>query len=353
MNENVNVIIKARDEASKRMAQIGNAGNAMARQLASGGQTIKTAFAAGFAFLSIEKAVRMSRQLVEAYRDSKFTATAAALKSMDAALNGFKLRMMEVLSGPMTGFFGWMTSFVNRFVDSFNIALDTVKWFRSSFADIIKLAFWEGEYFVTQWALDTAYWFTAKLPAYLTYLKEQWANIFLTIYDGTKAIFANLWTNITTFFTNVWNWMNGDETDWRWTGLLKGFESTIDAMQPIADRMATSFEQRLAADIAGAKGRIAANFGLTVGGGAAGAGQTPASPLAGQFRATNPAAEARFLGTVAGGSTPADKTASNTARMANSTDKIVRVLEQTQKLLERLGGQSVINPPMQTASIIK
>lgn len=353
MNENVNVIIKARDEATKRLAAIGAAGQRMASQLAAGGATIKTAFAAGFAFLSIEKAVRLSRQLVETYRDSKFTAVSEAIKRMDTAWKGLKQRMLEILAGPMTAFLDWATDFVNRFGEALNTVLDLSKWFNVTFLDMLKLTFWEGTYWVTKWGLDTAYWFTAKLPAYLTYLKDQWANIFLTIYDGTKAIFANLWTNIKGFFDNIWNYMNGDPADWKWTGLLNGFQSTIDEMKPIADRMATGLERRLAADIAGARARIVGNFGAIVGTPANPTNPTGAGAAAGGLGKSGlQLPEARFLGTVAG-NTPADKTASNTARMANGTDKIIRVLEQSQKLLERLGGQSVINPPLPIVSIIK
>lgn len=350
MNENVNIIIKARDEAARKFRQVSHAGTAMAQQLSSAGNVVKTAFGGAVLYFSIEKTIRLTRQLMDAYKDSPFKATAAAINRVKESFNSLKLKMLETLAGPVERFSSWTVTFVDRFRTMAGTLIDLFTFIRTAFADSLKLMAWEGTYWITKWALDTAYWFTIKIPAYLTYLKEQWANIFLTIYDGTKAIFANLWLNIQGFFENVWNWMNGDATDWRWTGLLKGFQSTVDEMKPIAERLATSFEQQLAADISAAKGRITANFGAIVG--TANAPAAAAGTVA-PGRQTIAAQEARFLGTVAGGSTPADKTASNTARMANSTDKIVRVLEQTQKLLERLGGQSVLNPPMQTVSIIK
>ena len=80
--------------------------------------------------------------------------------------------------------------------------------------------------------------------------------------------------NIWDFFKAVTGWLKGDGFDFKWTGLLEGFESTLKEMPNIAARTMTSVESELAAKLAAAQEKLGQKIGdkLAQGGAGAGAG---------------------------------------------------------------------------------
>ncbi len=108
---------------------------------------------------------------------------------------------------------------------------------------ILRLAMVRAVYHIVQFANQVKYFFTVVIPATLKWFWENWRDIFTTIWNFTKTVIGNMWENIKNFFGNVWKWMKGEETDWQWTGLLEGFESTLKELPKIAEREITGLEK--------------------------------------------------------------------------------------------------------------
>ncbi len=97
---------------------------------------------------------------------------------------------------------------------------------------------------------DIKYGLTVKIPAYLSWFADNWKNIFTNIWEGTKSVFSNMYKNVSSFFKAVWAWFKGEGFDFKWTGLLDGFESTMAELPNIAKRNMTGLESELLSGIA-------------------------------------------------------------------------------------------------------
>jgi len=100
------------------------------------------------------------------------------------------------------------------------------------------------------------HFFTAVLPPLLAWVGENWPQIFVDIHTAVKTVIGNMWTNVKGFFKAVMAWLKGDGFDFKWTGLLDGFEATVDELPAIAKRVKTELETSLEADIAKRAGNI-------------------------------------------------------------------------------------------------
>ena len=201
---------------------------------------------------------------------------------------------------------------------------------------------------------------TEVLPAYFQWLVNNAGNMFTTLASFLENVFANMWTNIKGFFENVQAWLKGGGTDWKWTGLLEGFESTLDELPEIADRIPGVLEKSLGRSVADLGGKIAGDFqtkfdermaffrGIGAGEGEAGAGDKVGDPdLAGGPARGGPAAAKkkkaaagageggfegleslfkRISGAAAKG--PEEKTAENTERIAKAAEENVDISKE-------------------------
>lgn len=100
---------------------------------------------------------------------------------------------------------------------------------------------------------DIKYWITDALPQYLEWFRNNWKALFVDLFNGTKAIFSNLATNIKEFFKAVWEWIKGGEWEFEWTPLLDGFKKTMEDLPDIAERELTALEQGMKKNIDGIK----------------------------------------------------------------------------------------------------
>jgi len=116
-----------------------------------------------------------------------------------------------------------------------------------------------GDYMAIAWAKYKLTWvelfegtrhlFTVQIPQLLKWLLANWKDTFTTLWSGTKAIFVNMGKNIADFFKGFWSWLKGEGFDFKWTGLLDGFESTLQELPKIAKRELSSVEKNLNAQI--------------------------------------------------------------------------------------------------------
>ncbi len=137
---------------------------------------------------------------------------------------------------------------------------------------------------LVKFGMSVKHWLTTVIPDLLGWFGRNWRQIFTDIWNATKAIFTNMWKNIVMFFKNVWKWLKGEETDWIWTGLVEGFEATLEELPRILKRQRTPLERAMAKEIAELGGALNREFErklaerlrwLEVG---AGAGAAPGAP---------------------------------------------------------------------------
>ncbi len=129
-----------------------------------------------------------------------------------------------------------------QFVETSKIYL---KVFTENWKLIFELAAKEATLHIIGFALDIKHWFTVALPQYLSWFRDNWKNVFMDIFNGTKAVINNLWTNFKNFFTAVWDWLKGGDFEFAWTPLLDGFKKTAEDLPEIAERSLSEIEKSL------------------------------------------------------------------------------------------------------------
>lgn len=116
---------------------------------------------------------------------------------------------------------------------------------------------------VVRFGNQVGYFFGTVVPSYLQYLWDNWRNIFQTITDFTASIIGNLAINLYNFFEAVVGWLSGEGFDFTWTGLLDGFESSMEAMPAIAEREIGGLEKELAAELGDLGNKISDDYEAT------------------------------------------------------------------------------------------
>lgn len=119
----------------------------------------------------------------------------------------------------------------------------------SHITDIIKLAAVDWTLSLVKFGNDAAFWFTDKLPAYVTWFADNWKDILFTAGDYALTVFINLGENIRSLWDATLDFIAGRGFDFDWTPLTEGAASAIKEMPDIPERAATAFENALQADV--------------------------------------------------------------------------------------------------------
>lgn len=196
------------------------------------------------------------RDFQNALGDSTGTAAKIAAQQLDNVAGSFT-KLKSAGAGIVIELFskqqGWLKGFIDRIrkgvmyigvvVQNFGLSMDIV-WTSLSLGMLI---WWE----------DTKHLFVTVIPELLFWFGRNWKEIFTDMWNVTKAIFINMGKNIAEFFKATWVWLKGGGFDFTWTGLLEGFESTLEEMPKIAKRSVTDTEEQMAQEIADMKLKFA------------------------------------------------------------------------------------------------
>lgn len=126
---------------------------------------------------------------------------------------------------------------------NFGLSMDIV-W---TSAALGMVQFWENLKFT----------FAERIPALAMWLVDNWKNIFTTLWSFTKSLFTGMFENAKNFFSAVWSWLKGDGFDFKWTGLLEGFESTLTELPDLVRRNKSAVETALEDELSGLKSQFA------------------------------------------------------------------------------------------------
>ena len=97
---------------------------------------------------------------------------------------------------------------------------------------------------VTFWE-EVKYLFTEVGPQYMSWFAENWIKIWQDISTAQMTILKNMGANIGNFFSWVGGKLRGKEDEFKWVGLLEGFEATMDELPKIAERQLSGAEEGL------------------------------------------------------------------------------------------------------------
>lgn len=153
------------------------------------------------------------------------------------------------VTATMTAVWASITDFMEPvlagLVDGFVAAFTGIQVVIENFSTAARLSIYA---FALAWVKQfeiMKHWLTTVIPDLLAWFGRNWVQIFTDLASATATIFENMWKNIEMFFENVFKWLSGEETNWQWTGLLEGFEATLEEMPRIAERHKGELEKAL------------------------------------------------------------------------------------------------------------
>lgn len=198
---------------------------------------------------------------------------AALLPALEAAMpliEWFMARVEETIPividwtksiGEFAGsIFEYMKPALEWFQEAMIQAFTVVQTAITSFVDIANAALMEFQLdWIKTWE-TVKHWITEVMPEYLQWFGRNWASILKDMASFTSTVVGNMWDNLKNFFKNVWSWLKGGETNWEWTGLLEGFESSLEELPKIAERHKTRQERTLERDLESTYRRIARRY---------------------------------------------------------------------------------------------
>jgi len=181
---------------------------------------------------------------------------------------------------------------------------------------------------------------------YMKYWADNWKEILTDAMNGAGIILSNMWENFKNFYLAITSWINGDGFEFKWTGLLEGFKSTMKEMQPIAERQMSDLEKALTDELA--KNMIRwddagkSQKDKTLDTSQLGPAQLSlAAAGAGQSKAGVAAVESRFLLGQTAGQDYNRQTAENSRSMKQLLQELVREVK-TAKQTAHLPGQPAL-----------
>jgi hypothetical protein len=180
-------------------------------------------------------------------------------------------------------------------------AFTALEVYGSNWEDTMRYAFTAVGYEAVKAFNVLSYYLTDLVPGYLKWFGDNWGKILTDVMNYAGTVFGNMGANIKAFFEAFWGWLKGDEFDFQWTSLSKGFEATLKELPQIADREIGPVEEalgrrmdelgnKLGGDFQGKLKERLAEFGLVdgvdsgigAGGGGGGVDMTPhPAPYAG------------------------------------------------------------------------
>ncbi len=140
--------------------------------------------------------------------------------------------------------FSKMIDFVKGVVAT---AFDAIGFAVKNWRAIMEYSLVAAAYHLVKFGGQTKHFFTEAIPGYLKWFKGNWRDVFQTIWNGLKTFAKNVWTNLKNLWSAIVGLFKGEGWDFKWTGLMDGFESAVKELPKIAEREIGPLEKELAA----------------------------------------------------------------------------------------------------------
>lgn len=152
----------------------------------------------------------------------------------------------QKLRGIMGGIFDWMKGAWAKVIDALIWGFAYSQAVIKNWSQALRAGIFGFGYGVIKIFNDVVHFLTKVIPAYLGWFRRNWVQVFLDVTGYVAAVFKNMWKNIKNFFGNIWKWLKGDKTAFKWTALSDGFEATMKEDLPeIAERGMGNLEKYL------------------------------------------------------------------------------------------------------------
>jgi len=166
---------------------------------------------------------------------------------VDTLVEAFTTYLMPVLV-KVGEFFTWLGGLIQT---AFGAA---VEWVKGALMDL-EFAFLNWR-LVSAWILNgfvlfavSSFWKIIhqikNIPTYLKWVADNWRDIFQTMWNAIKTFSMNVGKNLAGLWKAIWGFMKGEGWNFKWTGLMDGFENTIKEFPKIAERVIGPVEQSL------------------------------------------------------------------------------------------------------------
>jgi len=125
-------------------------------------------------------------------------------------------------------------------------AFIVLEWNFKRWKEVAALVFLGAELAVVQWANQVKYFFVEVIPAYARWFRDNWRDIMTDMWELTKTVWTNLGDNIVRIIKNLPGLITG-EVDFAdlWVNLAEGFESSLRELPEIAEREIGGLERTL------------------------------------------------------------------------------------------------------------
>lgn len=143
--------------------------------------------------------------------------------------------------GAVETMFGWWQWAIEGITTGLNI----LAWSLDNFGLLVKFVATGAAYQVVKLGNQFVYFFTDVIPGVLSWFATNWRDIFTTIYNFYASVWTNIGKNLANFAKSLWSFLKGDGFNFKWTGLLEGFENTVKEMPKIAERQIGPLEKSL------------------------------------------------------------------------------------------------------------
>jgi len=137
------------------------------------------------------------------------------------------------------------------------------RWFFQNFGQIAQFAFVQMQLFAVTAFNDIIYFFTDKMPAYLSWFSQNWRQVFTDAGNLIVTVFSNIATNIGNAMRAIWDFISSGgtaELKFAFVPLLDGFKATVAELPNIPERAMTQLETDLTNKMQGIGTKLADNF---------------------------------------------------------------------------------------------
>lgn len=200
------------------------------------------------------------------------------LETISPLIEAMKTRIAVMIEGATSLFNAFFGPTLDSSKSAFQSLVDFILPIMEAITTGIIVAFTTIEVAITNWkdiaimtielfALATISAFntvvhmvTVTIPEAISWFLSNWKEVFETAWNFLKTVFSNMMENAKRFGKSLVSFFKGDGFNFKWKGLLDGFENTIKEMPEFTKRIPSQLEKDLAADISRLGDKIGKSF---------------------------------------------------------------------------------------------